>query len=84
MARTPSARSSSRPIGTRRTTLLWYLAGPGRADRWNESRPVYGMPFGNLVTEILDGIRDGAIAIPQGTADVYLRSSRQTTPTPTA
>ena len=57
-------------------TLLWYLAGPGMRDWWEESRPVYGHAFGELVTEILDGIRDGNIKIPPGTAEVYLDASQ--------
>ena len=59
-------------------TLLWYLAGPGMRDWWEESRPVYGKAFGDLVTEVLDGIRDGTITIPPGTAELYLRTPRQT------
>ena len=53
-------------------TLLWYLAGPGMSDWWEESRPVYGREFGDLVTKTLEGIRDGSISIPPGTSELYV------------
>ncbi|NNL86772.1 MAG: hypothetical protein HKP27_14015 [Myxococcales bacterium] len=58
-------------------TLLWYLTGPGVSDWWEESRLVYGKPFGDLVTEILKGLRDGTIPIPPGTAEAYLVNSQR-------
>ncbi len=52
--------------------LIWYLAGPGMRDWWEESSSVYSRPFAELVTSILDGMRDGTIEIPPGTAELYV------------
>ena len=54
--------------------LIWYLAGPGMRDWWQESSSVYSKPFADLVTSILDGMRDGTIKIPTGTAELYVEA----------